>query len=263
MTIPTVYHIPVCPFSQRLEILLALKGQRDAVRFHRVDITKPREPWLLELSRGVTALPIMDTGHGVLRESLVLLRYLDESVPGPSVARDTPFERAVENMMVALEGDFTGAGYRMVMNQDVAQRDAMRDAMLAQYRRLNDYLVWRNPEGTYLFDRFGLAEAVFTPMFVRFAFLDYYEGFELPAGPDYDRVRRWREACLAHEAAQQVSAEEVVKVYYDYARGAGNGALLPGRTRSSFVFDPDWRDRPWPPKDKYGPGATDEVLGLV
>jgi len=23
---PTVYHIPVCPFSQRLEILLTLKG---------------------------------------------------------------------------------------------------------------------------------------------------------------------------------------------------------------------------------------------
>jgi glutathionyl-hydroquinone reductase len=39
---PTVYHIPVCPFSQRLEILLALKGLRGAVDFHVVDITKPR-----------------------------------------------------------------------------------------------------------------------------------------------------------------------------------------------------------------------------
>ena len=27
-TAPTVYHIPVCPFSQRLEILLTLKGLR-------------------------------------------------------------------------------------------------------------------------------------------------------------------------------------------------------------------------------------------
>ncbi|MBN9310180.1 glutathione S-transferase N-terminal domain-containing protein, partial [Devosia sp.] len=66
MTTPIVYHIPVCPFSQRLEILLALKGQRAAVRFSRVDITRPREAWLLELSRGSTALPIMDTGNGVL-----------------------------------------------------------------------------------------------------------------------------------------------------------------------------------------------------
>jgi glutathione S-transferase len=42
-------------------------------------------------------------------------------------------------------------------------------------------------------------------------------------------VRRWRDACLAHLAAQQVTEERIVKLCYDYARGAGNGALLPGR----------------------------------
>ena len=68
-------------------------------------------------------------------------------------------------------------------------------------------------------------------------------------------------AC-AGGAAQQVSREEIVKFYYDYAKGAGNGALLPGRRRSSFVFEPHWRSRPWPPKDKYGHSATDEELGL-
>ena len=29
----TVYHIPVCPFCQRIEILLTLKGVRDQVEF--------------------------------------------------------------------------------------------------------------------------------------------------------------------------------------------------------------------------------------
>ena len=37
MTRPIVYHIPVCPFSQRLEIMLALKGQSDAVDFRVVE----------------------------------------------------------------------------------------------------------------------------------------------------------------------------------------------------------------------------------
>ena len=36
----TVYHIPICPFSQRLEILLSLKGIKDNVNFEVVDITK-------------------------------------------------------------------------------------------------------------------------------------------------------------------------------------------------------------------------------
>jgi glutathione S-transferase len=60
-----------------------------------------------------------------------------------------------------------------------------------------------------------------------------------------------------------VTREEIVKVYYDYAKGAGNGALLPDRSRSSFVFEPGWNNRPWPPKDKYNHAATDQELGLV
>ena len=64
-------------------------------------------------------------------------------------------------------------------------------------------------------------------------------------------------------AAQQVSREEIVKLYYDYALGAGNGSLPPGRTRSSFVFEPDFRMRPWPPADKYGQPASDRALGLL
>ncbi len=99
-------------------------------------------------------------------------------------------------------------------------------------------------------------------MFVRFAFLDYYEGFDLPEH-GFERARAWREACLAHPCARQVTAEEVVKVYYDYALGYGNGAVPEGRTRSSFVFEPDWRERPWPPRDKWGPAATDAQLGLA
>lgn len=257
-----VYHIPVCPFSQRLEILLELKGQRDAVRFSVVDITRPRDPALLQLSRGTTALPIMQSPQGVLKESLVILRYLEELFPETPVARSDPYQRAVESMLIAMEGDFTGAGYRFVMNQDLDRRDACREAMIAQYRRLNDFLEWQNPAGTYLFDRFGLAEAVFAPLFMRFWFLDYYEEFDV-AELGLERARRWRDACLSHPAAQQVCKEEIVKLYYDYAMGAGNGALLPGRKVSSFAFEPRWQERPWPPRGKYGLTATDSELGLL
>ena len=262
--IPTMYHIPVCPFSQRLEILLSLKGLEDRVDFHVVDITKPRPNWLLEKTRGTTALPALDLGDGcILKESLVILRYLEDLFPEPAVAQYDPYRRAVENMMTAMEGAFVAQGYRYVMNQDVNRRDEFRRGMLDLYSRLNDFLLNHNPDGTYLFEDFGWAETVFTPMFMRFWFLEYYENFDLPETHEYARVRRWREACLAHPAAQQVTKERIVKLYYDYARGAGNGALLPGRAYSSFVFEPDWKSRPWPPKDKYGHDATDVELGLV
>jgi glutathione S-transferase len=261
---PTVYHIPVCPFSQRLEILLALKGLQDAVRFEVVDITRPRDPRLLALSGGSTALPIMDLWQGrVLKESLVLLRYLEERFPDPPVARADPYERAVERMLIAREGPFTAAGYGMVMNRDRERAADLRERMLAEFAAIDGFLRQHNPDGVWLFDRFGLAEVVFTPLLMRFWFLDYYEGFALPATGEYDRVARWRDACLAHPAAQQVSCEQIVKLYYDYAIGVGNGALPEGRTRSSFVFEPDWPGRPMPPKDKYDRVASDGELGLV
>lgn len=262
---PTVHHIPVCPFSQRLEILLTLKGRRDAVEFRVVDITRPRDPALLALTRGSTALPVLVTDEGqVLKESLVILQYLEDVFPEPRVAQRDPYRHAVEGMLVRLEAAFTNHGYGWVMDQDPARRDAWREGMLAQYARLDDFLVEHaSSRGPFLFDGFGWAECVYTPLFMRFWFLDYYEGFELPATGRTARVRAWRDACLAHPAAQQVTREQIVKLYYDYAKGAGNGALLPGRTRSSFVFEPDWRARPWPPADKYGHAASDAELGLL
>ena len=260
----TVYHIPVCPFCQRLEILLALRGQQDAVDFQVVDITKPRDPVLLAKTRGTTALPVLETPDGqIIKESLVILNYLDDLLPGDKLRRVDPLEHAIESMLVAKEGPFTVAGYMFVMNQDREQQSAHRDKLLGLYRDLDDFLGFHSHDGPYLFDRFGLAEAVFTPLFMRFWFLDYYEEFALPAGSEYDRVRAWRDACLAHPAAAQVSEEEIVKLYYDYALGAGNGALIKGRSVSSFTFEPSWQSRPWPPRDKYAGTVSDAALGLV
>lgn len=263
-SIPSVYHIPVCPFSQRLEILLALKGLPNAVTFKTIDITKPRPSWLLELTRGTTALPVLVTAADkVIKESLVILQYIEQVFPDPPVARLDPYERAVENMLVAMEGPFTITGYSFVMNRERDRRVRFQEDMLDHYGRLNDFLLQHSPSGTFLFDRFGWAEAVFAPLFMRFWFLEYYEGFQLPENDRYARVRRWRDACLAYPAAQQVSREEIIKLYYDYALGSGNGALPSGRALSSFAFEPHWSKRPWPPREKYHHAATDKELGLV
>ncbi|WP_418320700.1 glutathione S-transferase family protein [Piscinibacter sakaiensis] len=261
---PIVHHIPVCPFSQRLEILLELKGRRDAVEFRVVDITKPRSEDLLKKTRGTTALPVMELGdERILKESLVILQYLEDVLPDRPVAQRDPYRRAVENMLVAMEGAFATQGYVWVMNQDPQRRDELRSGMLKLYGRIDDFLQQHAPSGPFLFEQFGWAETVFTPFFLRFWFLDYYEDFSWPDDGSCQRVRQWVEACLAHPAAQQVTKEQIVKLYYDYAMGSGNGALPADRRVSSFSFEPDWRERPWPPRNKYEHHATDAELGLL
>jgi glutathione S-transferase len=149
----------------------------------------------------------------------------------------------------------------MILNRDPARRDELRAEVDTQYARLDDFLSYYSPNGTFLFEAFGWAEVAFTPMFKRLWFLDYYEAYEIPAR--HKRVARWREACLDHPAAQGRTREELIKLYYDYSQGGGNGRIPEGRRVSSFTPDVAWQARPWPPRDKWGHAATDAELGLV
>ena len=266
MSKPIIYHIPVCPFSQRVEILLELKGLRDAVEFRVVDITKPRDPHILELSRGTTALPIMDLGGGrVLKESLVILRYVEEAFPEPQVARSDPYERGVERLMIERAGDFTMAGYLMVMNRDRAkaeEKNARRFWVITRGSTI--FCAITIPTALSCSTPSGFADLAYTPMFMRFWFLEYYEGFDLPDDPAYDRVRRWRDACMAHPAPQQVSHDEIVKALLRLRRGLRERGRCPrgGRGRPSSSSRTGAIVR-CPPRDKYDRIATDAELGLV
>ena len=120
----TIYHIPGCPFSERIEIMLALKGL--AMEDVEIDISKPRPDWLLAKSGGTTALPLLDIENGeTLKESMVILRYLEDRYPEPAVRHPDPYCHAVEGMLAELSGPFSGAGYRMILNRDPDQRDPL------------------------------------------------------------------------------------------------------------------------------------------
>ncbi|MBL8549668.1 MAG: glutathione S-transferase family protein [Hyphomonadaceae bacterium] len=255
----TIYHIPGCPFSERVEILLALKGIH--LNDVEIDISKPRPDWLLEKTRGSTALPAMDVPEGTLKESMIILRYLEDRFPERPVAQKDPYKHAVESLLAQMSGDFSGAGYRMILNRDVSKREELRAGVDAQFAALDAFLKDYAPKGDFLFKEFGWAEAAMTPMFKRLWFIDYYEDYKIPA--KLKRVARWREACTAHPAAQGRSWEEIITLYYDYAQGAGNGRIPEGRKVSSFTLDPHWSKRPLPPKDKWGKAASDVELGLV
>ena len=258
----TMYHFPGCPFSERVEILLELKGLGPIMADVEIDISKPRPDWLLRKTQGSTSLPAMELENGeTLKESMVILRYLEDRFPARPVAQRDPYRHAVEAMLCATDGAFTGAGYRMILNRDRALRDQHAKDMDAQYQRLDAYLQHYNPGGTWLFDEFGWAEVAYTPMFKRLWFLEYYENYQIPEA--CTRVRRWRDACVAHPAAQHRSHEELMKLYYDYSQGGGNGRIPEGRKVSSFTLDPHWRARPMPPRDKWGSAASDQQLGLI
>lgn len=257
-----IYHIPGCPFSERVEILAELKALHEIFADMEIDISKPRPDWLLEKTRGTTSLPAMSLENGeTLKESMVIMRYLEDRFPDPPVAQTDPYRHAVEGMLCATDMQYSGAGYRMILNRDAEKRAEFKAAVDEQYQRIDEFLEYYAPDRDFLFERFGWAEVAFTPMFKRLWFLEYYEDYQIPR--KLKRVSRWREACLAHPATQRRSYEEIIKLYYDYSQGAGNGRIPEHREISSFTLEPHWSQRPMPPKDKWGRPATDEELGLI
>ena len=64
-------------------------------------------------------------------------------------------------------------------------------------------------------------------------------------------ARGVRPTALAEKGFAAAIAELLAEVHRVLAPGGRVG-----------VFEPDWRERPWPPRDKYGHGATDDELGL-
>lgn len=256
----TMYNFPGCPFSERIEIMMALKGRAAQLRSIEIDLSAPRPAWLLEKTLGSTALPAIDTPAGTIKDSLVIMRYLDSVLPGRPVAHPDPFLHAIEATLAGLAPALSSAGYKMIQNRDGAQCATLQGEVDAQFGAIDQFLRHYSPDGDFLFVQFGWAETIFTPVFKRLWFLEYYEDYRIPQ--QYKRVLAWREHCVAHPAAQLRGHDELMKLYADYAQGAGGGRLAPGRRVSSFALSPPVSSRPMPPRDKWR-AVTDADLGLT
>jgi len=257
----TLYHFPGCPFSERVETLLALKGHEGALRDVIVDISAPRPGWLLEKTGGVSTLPALETPAGILVESTAILRFLDRVVDGPRIVHADPYRHAIEEMLAALSAPLSAAGYKMILNRDRAASSALAREVDAAFARIDAFLIRHATAGTFLNEGFGWAEIMLTPAMKRLYFLEYYENYAID--PALQRVVAWRAACLAHPACQAHGREEIIKLYHDYSRGFGGGRIPDNRKISSYTIDPHWSQRPMPPRDKWAETVTDADLGLI
>lgn len=92
-----LYHMRFCPFSQRVQAVLAHKGIQHEV----VNIDLMSKPtWMGEKNPNLE-VPIMERGDMRLTESLVICEFLEEIQPEPSLMPKDPLHRAHVRMLIA------------------------------------------------------------------------------------------------------------------------------------------------------------------
>ena len=241
-----IYSIAVCPFAQRTRMVLTLKGV--AFRLTEIDITRPRPDWFMAMNP-LGQVPVIRHRGQVLNESSVINEYLEEVFPEPRLFPADAYRRAQSRILIdQVNQSFVPAMYTLLLNQDPARHRDLTAKALAGFRWLDGFLRRHNPDGTCLWDDFGMADLSTAPFFQRYCLNTHYRGFALPEGEEYSRVRRWQAALLAHPLviATGMPDADFITFYEDYALGYGNGAVPAGRQRSSFDVSVPLAGRPLP-----------------
>lgn len=241
-----IYSMVVCPFAQRTRMLLALKGI--PFDLHELDLSKPRPADFLELNPSGKVPVIVHDGR-VLNESSVINEYLDEVFPDPPLMPADPYRRAMTRIVIDYTNtSFIPALYRLLMNQDETRSDSLSERARETWRWLDRFLIRHADAGEWLWDEFGMAEVSIAPFFQRYVLNEHFRGFA-PPGTDCERVLRWRDRMLSQPLTVETGLpeQEYIKLYEDYALGVGNGAVPPGRSKSSFDLSVPLSERPLPP----------------
>jgi glutathione S-transferase len=185
--VPTLYTADRCPYAARARIALAEKG----IGYDAVEIDLDDRPaWLYE-KNPLGKVPVYEEDEGlVLPESEVIMEYLEERYPEPTLWPADPAERALGRLWLQRFDDRLGDAYYAARRGDGRERLDARLAELDGALAAQPYLSGRE---------YGLADIGYVPWILR-----ALERFEVELGPS---VAAWVERVSARPA---VAAERAV-----------------------------------------------------
>jgi glutathione S-transferase len=164
----TLYDADRCPYCARVRIVLSEKGlPYDAVV---VDLDD-RPAWIYE-KNPLGRVPVLEEDDFVLPESAVIMEYLEERYPVPTLWPADPAQRAAGRLLVERFDQLSRPYYALRRGEEDA-----RDRFEAELTRLDSLLAGR----PFLTGReFGLADAAYLPWILR---AEMMLGVDLDAHP--------------------------------------------------------------------------------
>ena len=152
----TLYDAERCPYCARVRIVLAEKGVEHEVV--AIDLSD-RPAWLYEKNPTGRVPVIEEDGGDPVPESAVIMEFLEERYPEPSLLPPDPADRAAARLLIFRDDDLTGPYYALRREEDGARERL--DAALGRF----DALLGEQP---YLSGaEYGLADIALVPWVLR------------------------------------------------------------------------------------------------
>ena len=200
-TTPVLVSHPLCPYVQRVAIVLAEKG----VAFERRDIDLSAKPdWFLAISP-LGKTPVLLTGGQALFESTVICEYLDDTLL-PRLHPADALQRARHRAWMEFGStllNLIGAFYR-APDASALQREAA--AIRARLRQIEDVL----GDGPYFDGPFSMVDAAFGPVFRYFDVFDVFDVFDEIGDFGFwhglEKVPRWRHDLARRDSVLHAAA---------------------------------------------------------
>lgn len=161
----TLISTATCPYVQRAIITLNEKGAAYETKY--VDLAA-KPDWFLAISPlgKVPVLKVERKGKpdAAIFESLVIVEFAEETVPGPRLHPDDPVEKAKHRAWMEFGSGLLLDVYRVWMAKDEVAWRAARETVTAKLQRLEEVL----SAGPYFAgEAFGCVDIVFAPLFAK------------------------------------------------------------------------------------------------
>ncbi len=180
-----LYDAARCPYCARARIALAEKG----IEYETVEVDLSDRPaWIYE-KNSTGRVPVLEEDAWLLPESAVILEYLEERYPEPSLLPADPADRAAARLLVFRHDELSSPYYALRRGEDGAAE------RLAEQLRKLDGLLSAQP---WLTGReFGLADIAYVPWLLR-ARDNLGVAFD-----DYPKLAEWLERVEARPSVRQ------------------------------------------------------------
>jgi glutathione S-transferase len=201
----------VCPYAHRAYIAALEKGAVQSGAIEIVEVSLPTPEWYnkeVNPRHKVPALKLPD-GRSV-PESLVVVQYIDETFPGPSLTPADAKDRADARVFVGDLDAFNVGLYKLLVEKDAVKREELAKSTAEDVAYLEKALAAKSAGPFFLGETFSFVDIAIIPFLDRYRYtLQEYAGVDLLAN-----APRLRALLAAAEQRESFKASAQSKEFY-------------------------------------------------